>query len=47
MVDRYPFDNNKLSGHVVSCCDTYTMFFDCIESHCSVSTSNIFAFFID
>ena len=22
MVDRYPFDKNKLSGHVVSCCYT-------------------------
>ena len=25
----------------------YTMFFDCIESRRSVSTSNIFAFFTD
>ena len=22
IVDRYPFDKNKLSGHVVSCCYT-------------------------
>ena len=41
--DRHPVDKNKLSGHVVSCCVTqYTMFFDCIESRRSVSTSNIF-----
>ena len=39
MVDRYPFDKNKLSGLLLAVVTQNTMFFDCFESRFSVSTS--------